>query len=119
MNAAELATGIREWLGGLPAHTRFLLALATTVLLVELALRRFAARSGLYRRWTAAFQAVGRVWTAVILGIIYFVSVAAVSAAMKALGRDLLDRGVAPAATYWRPHEPNPLGPLAASRHQF
>jgi hypothetical protein len=119
VNVAELVAGIGQWIGSLPAHTRVLLALATTVFVVELALRRLAPRSALYRRWTAAFQAVGKVWTAVILGIIYFVSVAAVSAVMKALGRDLLDRKVAPEATYWRNHEPNPLGPLAASRHQF
>ena len=96
-----------------------LLGLASTVLLVELAFRRFAPRSAAYRRWTAAFVVIGSVWTAVILSIVYFVSVSIVGIAMRLLGKDPLDRGLRPEPTFWRDHEPNPLGPRAASRHQF
>ena len=107
------------WAHGLPTHTRFLLALATTVFLVELAFRRFAPRSAAYRKWTAAFVVIGSVWTAIILSIGYFVSVSVVGIAMRLLGKDPLDRGLTPEPTFWRTHEPNPLGPRAASRHQF
>jgi hypothetical protein len=50
---------------------------------------------------------------------VYFVSVSFVSIFMKLRGRDLLDRGLDPEPTFWRPHEPNPLGERAAVRHQF
>ena len=96
-----------------------LLGLATTVLVVELLFRRFAPRSAAYRKWTAAFVVVGSVWTAVILSVVYFASVSIVGLGMKLLGKDPLDRGLDPEPSFWRNHEPNPLGPRAASRHQF
>ena len=118
-SVADAVTRLGHWLGGLPLHTRILLGLATTVFLTELVLRRVAPRSRFYAGWTKAFQAVGKVWTAVILSFVYFVSVAVVSVFMKLRGQDLLDRGLQPEPTFWRPHEPNPLGPHAAARHQF
>jgi hypothetical protein len=78
-----------------------------------------APRSRFYAGWTKVFQTLGRFWTAVILSVVYFVSVAVVSAFMKLRGKDLLDRTLDPEPTFWRPHEPNPLGPRAAVRHQF
>ena len=110
---------IYSWAAGLPLHTKVLLALATTVLVVELAFRRFAPRSAAYRKWTAAFVVIGSVWTAIILSIVYFTSVSIVGIAMRLLGKDPLDRGLRPEPSFWRAHEPNPLGPRAASRHQF
>jgi hypothetical protein len=107
------------WFAGLPTHNKVLLTLATTVFLVELALRRFARGSVVYARWTGAFQAVGAIWTAVILSVVYFVSVAAVSLGMKLAGKDPLDRQLAGEPSFWRTHVPNPLGVRAASRHQF
>ncbi len=107
------------WFAGLPTHNKVLLTLATTVFIVELALRRFAPRSVVYARWTAGFQAVGSMWTAVILSVVYFVSVASVSLAMKLAGKDPLDRQLASEPSFWRPHQPNPLGARAAARHQF
>jgi hypothetical protein len=117
--AVTLPERVAAWLVGLPTHTKVLLALATTVFLVELALRRFAPRSLVYKRWTAFFHAVGAVWTAVILSIVYFVSVAGVSLFMRLAGKDPLDRRVGEGGSFWRAHEPNPLGPRAAARHQF
>jgi hypothetical protein len=38
---------------------------------------------------------------------------------MWLLGKDLLDRSLGKERSGWRRHEPNPLGPLAAVRHQF
>ena len=107
------------WAAGLPLHNKVLLGLATTVLVVELVFRRVAPRSSAYRKWTAAFQFVGSIWTGVILSIVYFTTVSIIGIAMRLLGKDPLDRTLRPEATFWRVHEPNPLGPTAAARHQF
>ena len=119
MSLSDLSARLVGWAYGLPTHTRVLLTLATTVLLVELAFRRVAPRSAAYRKWTAAFVVIGSIWTAVILAIIYFVSVSVVGIGMRLLGKDPLDRSLRPEPTFWRNHEPNPLGPRAAPRHQF
>jgi hypothetical protein len=116
---ATIPGRVAGWFAGLPTHTKVLLALATTVFVVELLLRRVAPRSVVYAKWTAFFHAVGAVWTAVILSLVYFVSVAGVSLFMKLAGRDPLDRGLAGTTSFWKAHEPNPLGPRAAARHQF
>jgi hypothetical protein len=110
---------VAAWYMRLPTHNKVLLAVATTVFVVELALRRFAPRSVAYAKWTALFHAIGAMWTAVILSIVYFVSVAVVSAFMKLSGKDPLDRRLAGEPSFWRAHEANPLGPRAAARHQF
>jgi hypothetical protein len=107
------------WLAGRPLHTRILLTLATAVFLTEVVLRRVAPGSRFYAGWTRVFQTIGKFWTAVILSLVYFLSVAAVSLLMKLRGKDLLDRSLMPEATFWRAHDPNPLGPQAAVRHQF
>ena len=100
------------------AHHK-LLSLAVLILLTELAFRRFAPRSAAYARWTAFFRAVGAVWTAVLLSVIYLLSVGPISLAFRALRKDPLDRSLAREASFWRAHEANPLGPGAAVRHQF
>jgi hypothetical protein len=107
-----------NWFAGLPLRGK-VLAFAITVLAIELAFRRFAPRSSAYARWTAFFQAIGKVWTAVILGLIYVLSVGPIGLAMRALGKDPLDRGLDPEPSFWRAHEPNPEGPVAAVRRQF
>ena len=96
-----------------------MVAFATAVVLVELAFRRLAPRSRAYARWTAGIEAIGAVWTAVILSVVYFVSVGPTRAVLGAVRGDLLDRSLAPEPSFWRAHEPNPLGPSAAVRHQF
>ena len=106
-------------MAALPLHTKVLLGLATTVLVVELLFRRLAPRSAAYRRWTAGIEKVGMVWTAVILSIVYFTTVGLIGIAMRLLGKDPLDRSLRAEPTFWRPHDPNPLGPAAAARHQF
>ena len=95
------------------------LAFASTVVLVELAFRRFAPKSRAYARWTGFFQGIGKVWTAVLLAVIYVLSVGPIGLAMRLFGHDPLDRGLAPEPSFWRAHEPNPLGPERAARHQF
>jgi len=106
------------WFAALPLRGK-VLAFAVAVVLVELAFRRWAPRSAAYAGWTRFFQAIGKVWTAVLLAIIYLVSVGPVGLAFRLLGKDPLDRGLTPEPSFWRRHEPNPLGPIASVRHQF
>jgi hypothetical protein len=106
------------WFAGLPLRYK-LLALASLVVVTELALRRLAPKSAFYRRWTKAFESIGAVWTAVLLAVIYVVSVGPIGLAMRLVGHDPLDRRLVPEPSFWRAHEPNPLGPERAARHQF
>jgi hypothetical protein len=106
-------------LAGLPTHTKVLLSVATALFLTELFLRRFAPRSALYAKWTALFLALGHFWTAILLALLYFSSVFLIAVGMMIARKDLLDRRLRAEPTFWRPHEPNPLGPTAAARHQF
>jgi hypothetical protein len=96
-----------------------LLVFATLVVLIELALRRFARKSTFYRKWQAAFEAIGEVWTAVLLIIVYALAVGPIGLVMRLAGKDPLDRRFIQEPTLWRSHEPNPLGTEAAARHQF
>jgi hypothetical protein len=96
-----------------------ILAAAALVVAVEVAFRRLAPRSAAYRRWTRFFEGVGHVWTIVILGLVYYLSVAIVAVFMRLSGRDPLDRSLEPRPSFWRSHEPNPLGARQAARHQF
>jgi hypothetical protein len=106
------------WFAGLSLRYK-LLSLAVVVVLVELGLRRLAPSSRAYRQWTRLFEAIGSVWTGVLLAVIYLVSVGPIGLAMRAFGHDPLDRRLAPEPSFWRAHEPNPLGPERAARHQF
>jgi hypothetical protein len=110
---------VPHWYAGLPVHKQVLLALAFALFFGELAFRRFAPKSAVYRKWTALFMAIGHFWTAVILSVVYFGTVSVISVFQRAFGKDPLDRAMVPEPSFWRAHEPNPLGPLAASRHQF
>ena len=116
---SEVLGRVGHWFDALPAYKQVLLAVATTMFVVELILRRVAPKSQLYKRWTALFEGIGAFWSAILLSIVYFVSVAGISAFMKLTGQDPLDRSLVPEPSFWRAHEPNPLGPLAAARHQF
>jgi hypothetical protein len=106
------------WLADLPLRWK-ILAFAATVVLVELGFRRLAPRSRAYASWTAFFQGLGKVWTAVILAIVYVFSVGPVGIGMRIVRHDPLDRRLAPEPSFWRAHEPNPLGAERAARHQF
>ena len=111
-------TDAYAWFAALPLRYK-ILSLAAAVVLIELAFRRLAPRSRAYRRWTRFFESIGVVWTAVILAIIYVVSVGPVGLVMRAFGHDPLDRRLAAEPSFWRAHEPNPLGLERAARHQF
>ena len=106
------------WFTGLSLRFK-VLAFASLVVLVELAFRRFAPKSKAYARWTAFFQGIGSVWTAVILSLVYALSVGPIGILIRLFGKDPLDRELAPEPSFWRAHEPNPLGPERAARHQF
>ncbi len=114
MSAQDAVT----WLADLPLRWK-ILGFASVVVLIELAFRHLAPTSRAYAGWTRFFQGIGMVWTAVLLAIVYLVSVGPVGLALRLLGRDPLDRRLAPEPTFWRAHEPNPLGPEKAARHQF
>ena len=115
----EVLNSIAGWWAGRSAFGKGLWIFAFSVLAIELLFRRFAPKSRAYRRWTSFFEAIGHVWTVVILGLVYFLSVSVVAVFMKLFAKDLLDRGLEAEPSFWRSHEPNPLGPEAASRHQF
>ena len=119
MNLTDYLSRLGARLAHLPTHTKVLLTFATCVLLVELAFRRFGPRSKAYARWTKGIEAVGAVWTAVLLSVVYLVSVGPVSLFMKLTRKDLLDRAAGDDPTFWKAHEANPLGAVAAARHQF
>ena len=119
MSLPEIFEPVARWFAARPPVMKGLLIFATTVVLIELAFRRLAPRSAAYKRWTAFFEGIGAVWSAVLLGLIYFFSVSLTSLGMKLAGKDPLDRTLQAAPTFWKPHEPNPLGPRAAARHQF
>ncbi len=106
------------WFLGLSLRWK-VVALAAVVVLVEVGFRRLAPKSRAYARWTAFFQGIGKVWTAVLLAIVYVLSVGPIGLVMRLRRQDPLDRGLAPEPSFWRAHEPNPLGPERAARHQF
>jgi hypothetical protein len=118
VSLSELTSRLATKLAALPLHNRVLLGLATTMLVIELVLRR-APGSVAYRKWTAGVQFIGSIWTAVILSLVYFLSVSVIGILMRVLGKDPLDRSLRAEPSFWRAHEPNPLGPQAAVRHQF
>jgi hypothetical protein len=106
------------WLAGLSTRGKILVA-ASLIVTIELAFRYLAPKSAAYKRWTALFEAIGSVWTAVLLAVIYLVSVGPMSFFNRAFGKDPLDRSLVPEPSFWRSHEPNPLGVEASTRHQF
>jgi len=109
---------VAAWLHGLPLRGK-LLALAAAMVLVEVGFRLLAPKSRAYARWTAFFQAIGKVWTAILLAIVYVLSIGPIGLVMRLRGQDPLDRGLAAEPSFWRPHEANPLGPERAALHQF
>ena len=106
------------WFSGLPVRFK-ILTFASLVVLIELALRHLAPKSKAYARWTAFFQGIGSVWTAVLLSVVYTLSVGPIGLLTRLFGKDPLDRSLSPEPSFWRVHEPNPLGPERAARHQF
>lgn len=118
MDSPYLLATLIDWLGGLSFRGK-VLVFACTVFTIEVAFRRFAPKSQAYATWTRVFQTIGKFWTAVILSFVYFISVAGVAVGMKLFGKDPLDRSLDGEASFWRKHEPNPLEPHAAARHQF
>jgi Saxitoxin biosynthesis operon protein SxtJ len=115
----DFVAAVVSWFAHLSAFKKGLLGFACSVVLIEVIFRRVAPASAAYAAWTKFFQAMGKVWTAVILSIVYVVSVGGVGIVMRLLGKDPLDRKLDAEPTFWRSHEPNPLGPAAAARHQF
>ena len=95
------------------------LAFALAATLVEIGLRYGAPRSRAYAAWTSGLEAVGSFWTAILLSVVYFVPLSLVNLAFRLGGKDPLDRALQAEPSFWRRHEPNPLGPEGAARYQF
>jgi hypothetical protein len=119
LSLATLFDRVALWFAGRPTHTKVLLCLATALVVGELLFRRLAPRSRAYAAWTRLFESIGKVWTGVLLAVIYLLSVGPVSLAFRLLRKDPLDRRLHAELSSWRGHEPNPLGAEAAVRHQF
>ena len=119
MSVPDVLGRVATAFAGLATWKQVLLGVATTAFVIELTLRKVAPRSKVYAGWKHGMEKVAQFWTAIILSIVYFGSVAGVSLFMKLFGKDPLDRRLGPEPSFWRSHEPNPLGPLAAARHQF
>jgi len=115
----DFLTRVWEYILALSTLKKSVLGFAFSVFLIEVLFRRVAPASKAYVAWTKFFQGIGKVWTAVILSLVYLLSVGPIGLFMKIFGRDPLDRSLAAEPSFWRKHEPNPLGPAAAVRHQF
>lgn len=119
MSTNSVLSTVDRWFSGLSLHWKIVLTLVVVVALLELGVGRLAPRSRVFRAWKALVEGVGAAWTAVLLSIIYVLSVGPVSLAMRLFAKDPLDRKLDPEPSFWRAHDANPLGADAASRHQF
>jgi hypothetical protein len=119
VSSSSILSQAVQWLAELSLHWKIVLGVLSVILVAEFGLGRLAPRSKAYAGWKAGVEVLDQFWTGIILSIIYVLSVGPVGLGMRALGKDPLDRGLAAEPTFWRPHEPNPLGIEAASRHQF
>jgi hypothetical protein len=119
VSLSNLLAHIAAWYAHLSPIKRGVLALATTMFVVEVVLRTFAAKSRAYKAWQHGIEAVGSVWTAILLSFVYVLSVGPISACIRLFGKDPLDRAIGDRPSTWHAHEPNPLGAYAAARHQF
>jgi hypothetical protein len=115
----HLATRLETVFHGMSPFKKGVLALALAAFVVEVVFRVLAPKSKAYARWTEGLEAVGSFWTAILLSVVYFVTVALANLGFRLSGRDPLDRSLRSEATFWRLHEANPLGPMKAARHQF
>ena len=106
-----------HWSAGLALRHK-VLSFAIGVVLVELVLRRFAPKSRAYARWSRFFVGLGSVWTAVILSIVYVLSVGPSASRCGSWARTARPHAGARALALARAR-PNPLGRERAARHQF
>ena len=72
----------------------------------------------LWRGWKKFAHVMGIVQTRILLTVSYFVILAFASIITKVLGKDLLERRMQRAATYYHPHEPI-QATLESCRRQF
>ncbi|MCI0450844.1 MAG: hypothetical protein L0Z51_00470 [Candidatus Latescibacteria bacterium] len=72
----------------------------------------------LWRGWKKFAHVLGIINTRILLTISYFVILAVASIITKVLGKDILDRRMKAAPTFYHPHEPVQAS-LEACRRQF
>jgi hypothetical protein len=119
LSLSAVFDAVLRWFAARPTPFKILFGLATLLMVTELLFRRIAPGSHAYAAWTRFFQGIGKVWTAVLLALIYVLSVGPVSLGFRLLGKDPLDRRLVAEPSFWRGHEPNPLGAERSVRHQF
>jgi len=95
------------------------LTLAVSMFLIEITLKKLAPKSEAYRRWTALITAIGRMWTKVILAVVYFVPILALHIGIRLWKMHLLDKALRTGQSAWHRHDPSPLGAVASAHHQF
>jgi hypothetical protein len=72
----------------------------------------------LWRGWKKFAHVLGIIQTRILLTVSYFVIIAVASVISMVAGKDLLDRRMKRATTYYHPHEPI-QATLEACRRQF
>lgn len=115
----NILDAVARKLQSMSTHGKVVLALFLVIAVMEFVVARLWPKSAVVARWKAGVEALAAFWTAIILAVVYFLSVSVVSLGLKLSGKDPLDRSLARDTIRWQPHEPNPLGPEAAARHQF
>jgi len=116
---SEVMRVILTKLAGLPLLSQVLLTAATTVFVIDLALKYTVRRSRVYAVWTKGLRAIGNFWTAIILAVVYFVPIGLTHLIVRAMGRDILDREIRDESSLWRVRDLDLRSSQEASLRQF
>jgi len=116
---SHYAMAVVARLAALSPLRKGVLTLAVTMFLVEITLKKLAPGSVAYRRWTAFVTAIGRMWTRVILALVYFVPIFVLHVGIRLWKMHLLDKALRTGQSAWHRHDPSPLGAVASAHHQF
>jgi ABC-type uncharacterized transport system permease subunit len=102
---AAIVAAVIYWRTGSSGAPRSVLGLGTVVTLVYYAVPPL--RRWVYLAWMYAAFPIGWVVSHVVLAAVYYLIVTPIGLAMRALGRDPLNRRFdRSATTYWIPHNP-------------
>ena len=119
MNAEGILGTVLGWIGGLPLFYKVILTLATTSFVIEMTLRAWGRSTAAYAAWHRAMEAIGQFWTAIILGVVYFVAVQLTSHLMKIFGAKQPRTPGKSDGTFWLRPSPTPLDAPSAARRLF
>jgi hypothetical protein len=119
MNAEGTVGAVLGWIAGLPLFYKVILTMATTSFVVEMTLRAWGRSTAAYARWHRMMEAVGQFWTAIILGVVYFVAVQLTSHLMKLFGAKKRRAPRTSGGTFWLRPSPTPPDAPSAARRLF